>query len=242
MLHFVLGNASVDIPKLIMYCDNCPGQNKNRFVLWYLVWCASRRYETDITLNFLIEGHKKSSCEVDFGLVKRWFSQIDINSPVDSMAAIETSSVKTSVVCTSFVTWMQWNTAILICIPTLLFPQLCRYLSCMCLSFVVSGLVWSLSRSTLTIFSGRNLISSEREKPLIKFVAPLCSSLLCKTLPQSWYHYTNVHRHSMIAESTWWTLPAIGITLATRRILSDTLVMVRTGLANRRNNRCQWVV
>ena len=53
--------------------DNCPGQNKNRFVLWYCAWRVSIGLHERINLNFLITGHTKFFPDGCFGLLKQTF-------------------------------------------------------------------------------------------------------------------------------------------------------------------------
>lgn len=44
---------------LQLSCDNYGGQNKNRYVLWSLLYTTIvRRFKT-VTLHFMISGHKK---------------------------------------------------------------------------------------------------------------------------------------------------------------------------------------
>ncbi len=51
--------------------DNCGAQNKNNYVLWYLLYQTYilKKYQK-ITLNFLIQGHTKFSCDRHFGTAK----------------------------------------------------------------------------------------------------------------------------------------------------------------------------
>ena len=49
--HFGLGQTIAEL-----HCDNCSGQNKNRYVLWYLAWRVAIGLHQSITLNFLVAG------------------------------------------------------------------------------------------------------------------------------------------------------------------------------------------
>ncbi len=42
--------------QIALHCDNCSGQNKNRYMLHYLAWRVIHGLHKDITLNFLIAG------------------------------------------------------------------------------------------------------------------------------------------------------------------------------------------
>ena len=56
-----------------LHCDNCSGQNKNRFVLNYLAWRTNHKLHDKITLHFLITGHTKFAPNWCFGLFKQRF-------------------------------------------------------------------------------------------------------------------------------------------------------------------------
>ena len=62
---FGLGETDVDL-----HCDNCSGQNKNRFVMWYCAWRVATGLHKSITLNFLVVGHTKFFPDSCFGLLK----------------------------------------------------------------------------------------------------------------------------------------------------------------------------
>ncbi|XP_038055788.1 uncharacterized protein LOC119727795 [Patiria miniata] len=44
-----------------LHCDNCSGQNKNRFRLWYLLWRCSCGLHRSIQLHFMVVGHTACS-------------------------------------------------------------------------------------------------------------------------------------------------------------------------------------
>ncbi|KAI0211495.1 hypothetical protein LSAT2_003674 [Lamellibrachia satsuma] len=72
---FGLGETTADL-----HCDNCAGQNKNRFVLWYCAWRVANGLHQFITLNFLVMGHTKFAPDACFGLLKRAFKRHAISS------------------------------------------------------------------------------------------------------------------------------------------------------------------
>ena len=71
MLDFYLKKEDHGEASLIMYCDNCAGQNKNRFLMAY---CAhlikTKRYKT-VEVHFLPVGHTKFSPDAFFGHFKK---------------------------------------------------------------------------------------------------------------------------------------------------------------------------
>ena len=45
--------------KAHLHCDNCSGQNKNRFVLWYMLWRCLSGLHRSIEMHFMVVGHTK---------------------------------------------------------------------------------------------------------------------------------------------------------------------------------------
>jgi len=51
-LHYFFENYGLGETDTHLHCDNCSGQNKNRFVLWYCAWRCCVGLHQSITLNF----------------------------------------------------------------------------------------------------------------------------------------------------------------------------------------------
>ena len=49
--------------------DNYPGQNKNLFVMWYMLWRVLTDRHRSIKMSFLLAGRTKFSCDWCFGFV-----------------------------------------------------------------------------------------------------------------------------------------------------------------------------
>lgn len=45
--------------KVDLHADNCGGQKKNRYIMWYLLWPICQGYEEEIYLQFLVADHTK---------------------------------------------------------------------------------------------------------------------------------------------------------------------------------------
>ncbi|ELT89668.1 hypothetical protein CAPTEDRAFT_217262 [Capitella teleta] len=80
--HFGLGETHVHL-----HCDNCTGQNNNKFVLWYFAWRVVMGFLKSIELDFMPTGHTKFSCDQCFGLVKQAFKR-HVVSTLDCMASV----------------------------------------------------------------------------------------------------------------------------------------------------------
>ena len=59
MLHHYLEHHSLEESDLILHADNCSGQNKNRYMMQYLVWRVMVGLNGSISVSFLIVGHTK---------------------------------------------------------------------------------------------------------------------------------------------------------------------------------------
>ena len=75
-LSFGVGEKTVHL-----HCDNCSGQNKNRYVLWYFLWRVVRGLHTEVTMNFVPAVHTKFAPDWCFGLVF-WTGVLDCSSDV----------------------------------------------------------------------------------------------------------------------------------------------------------------
>ena len=79
-LHYFFENFGLGETEANLHCDNCPGQNKNRFVLWYCAWRVSIGLHERINLNFIITGHTKFAPDGCFGLLKQAFRRHAVSS------------------------------------------------------------------------------------------------------------------------------------------------------------------
>lgn len=115
MLHHVLscqrqyGRGGAVSRKLVLHADNCAGQNKNLFVLWYLSWRVMMGLDDEVTLFFLVAGHTKNVCDGAFGQVKRRLAHQDAITPAEMMHVIDNSSTTTSIIPSAAVLWFQWK-------------------------------------------------------------------------------------------------------------------------------------
>lgn len=59
-----------NLKQIVLYADNCFGQNKNRTVLSLLIW-ASNQFKVDISLKFFVKGHTMNDSDSVRGLIER---------------------------------------------------------------------------------------------------------------------------------------------------------------------------
>ena len=72
--------------------DNCSGQNKNNYFLWYFAWKTLMKLHHSITYSFLIAGHTKFAPDHSFGLIKKAFKVTYVSLLYEFVRLVETSS------------------------------------------------------------------------------------------------------------------------------------------------------
>ena len=94
MLHHFFATFGLGEKVAHLHTDNCSGQNKNRYMMYYLMWRIATGQHNEITISFLPVGHTKFFPDAGFGILKRKFRLInvgclsDIASVVDKSAAM----------------------------------------------------------------------------------------------------------------------------------------------------------
>ena len=87
--YYGLGKCEVDL-----HCDNCSGQNKNNFVLAYLMWRTFYGLHHRVPLHFLIAEHTKFAPDCCFGLLKKAFRLTPVSSLQELGTRIQSSTQK----------------------------------------------------------------------------------------------------------------------------------------------------
>ena len=72
--------------------DNCSGQNKNNFFLWYLAWRIMMNLHNTILNSFLIAGHTKFGPDHCFGRIKQSYKLTYVSSIYELASLVEKSS------------------------------------------------------------------------------------------------------------------------------------------------------
>ena len=62
---------------IVLYCDNCTGQNKNQCLLHFAVLLVELGAFARVKLNFLVKGHTKNACDRGFGQLKQKYTRSD---------------------------------------------------------------------------------------------------------------------------------------------------------------------
>ena len=95
-LHHFFDNYGLGEDYVHLHCDNCAGQNKNRYMLFYLIWRTIHQLHLNIELHFMVAGHTKFGPDWCFGLLKQKFRRTPV-SCLDDMVRVTKESTMTGV-------------------------------------------------------------------------------------------------------------------------------------------------
>ena len=85
--HHGLGETSVHLN-----ADNCSGQNKNNYFIWYLAWRTILQLHHSVRYSFLIARHTKFGPDRCFGIIKKSYKLNYISSVYEFANIVESSS------------------------------------------------------------------------------------------------------------------------------------------------------
>ncbi len=77
-LHDFLANRLTKTADIRIHADNCRGQNKNKYVMWYLVWLVSTGRLKHAEIKFMIKGHTHFIVDSGIGHTKRELRRSDV--------------------------------------------------------------------------------------------------------------------------------------------------------------------
>ena len=111
MVHHFLASAHATPHRVLQVnADNCSGQNKNRFMIWYFAWRVILRLTDEVQVSFLVAGHTKSLCDARFALIKRRLRSMEALTPAAMHVVVGTASPVMTHVGANAVTWCDWKT------------------------------------------------------------------------------------------------------------------------------------
>ncbi len=94
-LHDFLSNRQIQTPYIRIHADNCRGHNKNKYVMWYLVWLVSTGRLKRAEIKFMIKGHTHFIVDSGIGHTKRELRRSDVFC-LDHWAEVINISAKTN--------------------------------------------------------------------------------------------------------------------------------------------------
>ncbi|GBN49994.1 hypothetical protein AVEN_136312-1 [Araneus ventricosus] len=68
---FKIMTTKVTTRRVILWADNCAGQNKNRMILIVLIYLVAKNFLDEMTIKFFVSGHSFMPCDRDFGLIEK---------------------------------------------------------------------------------------------------------------------------------------------------------------------------
>jgi len=80
--------------KVQLHADNCAGQNKNNYMVWYLLWRTMNGLHEEISLSFMVPGHTKFDPDRFFALLKLKYRRSTIDSIHDLAECVLNTSKK----------------------------------------------------------------------------------------------------------------------------------------------------
>ena len=92
LLHHFFEHRGLGETEAFMHADNCSGQNKNKYMMQYLMWRVKSGLHTDITILFLPVGHTKFAPDWCFGLAKQTFRRTRVDTLDDIANSVSKSS------------------------------------------------------------------------------------------------------------------------------------------------------
>lgn len=89
--------------------DNCSGQNKNRYTIWYLVNLLMNSPQLQsIEIGFMLTGHTRCAVDANFGSFKKTYRTHDASTLTD-LGSLVTRSSEVNMVEYSTGDWMDWK-------------------------------------------------------------------------------------------------------------------------------------
>ncbi|XP_056016758.1 uncharacterized protein LOC125653193 [Ostrea edulis] len=111
MLHHAFQEYGLGEMACHIHCDNCAGQNKNRYVMAYFCWRILVGLHREVTIRFQIPGHTKCLVDAGFSYIKKLYRRTDNDSFSDLVRTVQKSSTTNRVVVVDerFL-WRDWKT------------------------------------------------------------------------------------------------------------------------------------
>ena len=91
-VHFYFEHHGLGETNAHLNADNCAGQTKNNYFVWYLAWRIFMHLHDTILYSFLIAGHTKFGPDRCFGILKKAYKVTYVSSLYEIARMVETSS------------------------------------------------------------------------------------------------------------------------------------------------------
>lgn len=91
-VHYFFSHHGLGESTAHLHADNCSGQNKNNYFLWYFAWRIMNQLHNSIIYSFLVAGHTKFGPDRSFGMIKKAYKVNYVSSLYEFATMVETSS------------------------------------------------------------------------------------------------------------------------------------------------------
>ena len=91
-VHHYFENHGLGETDVHLHADNCSGQNKNNYFIWYLAWRTILQLHNSVSYSFLVAGHTKFGPDRCFGIIKRAYKVNYVSSLYEFARMVEMSS------------------------------------------------------------------------------------------------------------------------------------------------------
>ena len=92
MVHHFFSTYGLGEKVVHLHADNCSGQNKNCYMMYYLMWRVLTKQHKEITISFLPVGHTKFFPDAGFGMLKRQFRRTKVGCLHDIAEVVRRSA------------------------------------------------------------------------------------------------------------------------------------------------------
>lgn len=74
---------------VLLWCDNCAGQNKNRMIVLVMLYLIVTKKFESIEIRFLVSGHSFLACDQDFAIIEKRKRKVPAMVPADIKTMIQ---------------------------------------------------------------------------------------------------------------------------------------------------------
>ena len=91
-VHHFFQNHGLGEMHVHLHADNCSGQNKNYYFIWYLAWRTILQLHESINYSFLVADHTKFGPDRCFGMIKKAYKVNFVSSLYEFADMVDASS------------------------------------------------------------------------------------------------------------------------------------------------------
>ncbi|XP_052268532.1 uncharacterized protein LOC127869913 [Dreissena polymorpha] len=110
MIDYVLNTHGCEDLSCTIHADNCPGQNKNQFVIGYFAWRVLTRRHTSIEYMMQVPGHSRCLVDSGFAHIKKLYRRSDCDTIQQLEDIVDKSSTANEAVRYPTWRWRDWKT------------------------------------------------------------------------------------------------------------------------------------